>query len=59
MDLFKRNCVGTVHTVFAQYTKNRLEASVSFNKNNLIYYKGGSYHKPVLIPHTNVFILII
>ena len=59
MEIFKHFQIGTVHALFVQYSKNRVEASVSFHKNSIHYYKGGTYQKPVLIPHTNVFIQII
>lgn len=59
MDLFKRYFIGTVHTVFVQYSKKRLEASVSFHKNSTLCNNRGIYQKPVLIPKTNVFIQII
>jgi hypothetical protein len=60
--IFQQFCLGDVHVIFAQYTKNRLEATVSFNENiavkNLTR-KGLLFNHTVFIPDTNVSILII
>ena len=60
--IFQEFCLGEVHVIFAQYTKNRLEATVSFNENiavkNLTR-KGLLFNHTVFIPDTNVSILII
>ena len=61
MQIFKQFCVGNVHAIAVQYSQNTIEASVTFNQKYIQYYKQTSTfkHKPILIPDTNVLLLII
>ena len=61
MHIFKQFCVGNVHAIGVQYSQNTIEASVTFNQKYIQYYKQTSAfkHKPILIPDTNVLLLII
>lgn len=61
MQIFKQFYVGNVHAIVVQYSQNTIEASVTFNQKYIQYYKQTSAfkHKPILIPDTNVSILII
>lgn len=61
MNLFKQFYVGNVHAIVVQYSRNTIEASVSFNHKYIQYYKQTSAfkYKPVIIPDTNVFIQLI
>ena len=60
--IFQKFLLGYIHIIFVDYSRNRIEATVTFNDNVVLKNltrNGIFFNQSVLIPDTNVYIQII